>query len=163
MLIALIPYRVTLPGGKRYPRIQGSILIKPGIWETWVSDLNKSILAHSLWERYRRIQGSILIKPGIWETWVSDRNNLILAHSLWLVPGSYYTSGVLVSTVKSSRSLRPVSKMCSGHNDWLTISLARRPRSSCALTFNYGHMTRHVTKNWKWRKLANWRRIYFVC
>ena len=129
MLIGLIPYRVTLPGGKRY----------------------------------RRIQGSILIKPGIWETWVSDRNKLILAHSLWLVSGNYYTSGVLVSTVKSSRSLRPVSKVCSEHNDWLTISLARRPRSSCALTFNCGHMTRHVTKNWKWRKLANWRRIYFVC
>ena len=33
--------------------------------------------------------------------------------------------------------------------------------SSCALTFNYGDMTCHVTKNWEWRKLANWWRIYF--
>ena len=27
-------------------------------------------------------------------------------------------------------------------------------RFSLALTFNYGHVTFHVTKNWKWRKLG---------
>ena len=30
------------------------------------------------------------------------------------------------------------------------------------LTFNYDHVTSLVTKNLKWRKLANWWRIYFV-
>ena len=55
-----------------------------------------------------------------------------------------------------------------GACDWMTISLAKRPRtnwnffpklilwSSCALTFNYGHIKAcYVTKNWKWRELAN--------
>ena len=35
-------------------------------------------------------------------------------------------------------------------------------RSSCGTTINYGHVTCHVTKNWKWSKLANWWRIYFL-
>ena len=60
-----------------------------------------------------------------------------------------------------------------GAYEWLAISLARRPRTklsfsqrpilrfSCALTFNYGDMKCHVTKNWEWRKLASWWRIYF--
>ena len=59
-----------------------------------------------------------------------------------------------------------------GPYEWLAISLARRTRTkwsfsqrqilrfSCALTFNYGDITCHVTKNWEWRKLANWWLIY---
>ena len=78
----------------------------------------------------------------------------------------------LGDSIVYSRGSRPGSKMCSEDiNKWQYLSLGNLEQNelfpkinlevsnlSCALTFNYGH----VTKNWKWRKLANWWPIYFV-
>ena len=71
-----------------------------------------------------------------------------------------------------SRGLRPGTKKCSDINDCQYLSLGdleqneffskSNLRFSCALTFNYGHVTYHVTRKWKWRKLANWWPINFV-
>ena len=74
-----------------------------------------------------------------------------------------------------SRGLRPGSKVCSENiNDLHNLSQGgleqnefspkvNLARFSCALTSNHGHVTCHrVTKNWKWRKLVNWWRIYFI-
>ena len=58
--------------------------------------------------------------------------------------------------------------------EWSPISSACLPRTglnfpwilnlmfSFALTYNFDHVTHHVTKKWEFRKSAVWRRIFFI-
>ena len=83
----------------------------------------------------------------------------------WLSMKSFLLNNIIIA----SRGLRPGSKVCSEHmNDWRHLSLrdlVQReifpPKNEGFLVperlivmFNY-HVTSHVTKNWKRRKLAN--------